>query len=287
MAEHQRLLEQRHARRPMGTDRVPVLPPGVPYLLSALHDDSLSFPDIARAIEHVPSVGARLLALANSAWSAPLSPITSIEAACGRLGMRVVRTASLALAVSQPFNPARCPAFDGTTFWCSTLLNAEAAAWIAQHAWRDDMATARTAGLLGNLGLVWLAESLPVQTGAALEEARNAPAGHLNQRLHAACGLGYDEAGALLAEAWRLPASLRDAIADQFRDDADAAPLSRVVRGASQMVGCVRRGEDWAQPDPILNGLGLDMPSQLGGMRYLEAMRLQTEELAAALFCGH
>ena len=271
----------------MDKDRVPVVPRGVPFLIRAMNDDSLSFADIARAIEHVPSVAARLLALANSAWSAPLQPITSLEKACGRLGMRVVRTTSLALAISQPFNPARCPAFDGAIFWSSTLLNAEAAAWVEQHAWRTDAGTARTAGLLSNLGLIWLAESLPIQTTTALEQARDAADGRLNDRLRVVCGLGYDEAGALLAETWRLPVALRDAIAQQFDETADAAPLARLVRGAARMANCVRNERDWCEPDPGLTRLGLDMPTQLAGIRYMNAIRSKTLELAETVFLGH
>jgi len=280
-------VDRRRLRRPQDKDRVPVLPRGVPFLLQAMNDDSLSFADMARAIEHVPSVAARLLALANSAWSSPLQPVTSLEKACSRLGMRVVRTTSLALAISQPFNPARCPAFDGAIFWSSVLLNAEAAAWVEQHAWRSDSGTARTAGLLGNLGLIWLAESLPMQTATAIERACEETDGSLNDHLHEACGLGYDEAGALLAEAWRLPAVLHDAIAQQFDDAADTAPLARLVRGAARMTSCVRNERDWSQPDPGLTHLGLDMPTQLAGIRYLNAIRLKTLELAETVFLGH
>lgn len=263
-----------------------MLPRGVPFLIQAMNDDSLSFTDIARAIEHVPSVGGRLLALANSAWSAPLQPVTSLEAACGRLGMRVVRTTSLALAISQPFNPARCPAFDSTLFWSSALLNAEAAGWVEQQAWRKDAGTARTAGLLSNLGLVWLAESLPVQTAAALRPAGTTQDGNLNERLRAGCGLGYDEAGALLAEAWQLPAILHDAIARQFDLSEGATPLGRLVHGAVRLVSCVHHAGEWTEADPVLAGLGLDMPTQLAGIRYMGAIRRQTLELAQTVFAG-
>lgn len=284
MPSRLRIDDTQRPRRPTGTDRVPVLSPGAPFLMQALSDDSLSFIEVARAIERVPSVAVRLLALANSAWSAPASPVTSIEVACGRLGLRVVRTVSIALAVSQPFNPARCPPFSGTQFWSSALLNAEAAGWIAQRVCRNDVATARTAGLLSNLGLMWLAEALPTQTGAALMVARDAPMGELNRQLSVQCGMGYDEAGALLAEAWELPSPLRDAIAQQFRNDTESVPLSRVLHGATRMVGHLRRGAAWTEPDPGLTHLGLDMTMQQQGMTYMNSIRVETIELAETLF---
>lgn len=268
----------------MDTDRVPVLPPGIPFLMQALGDDNLRFHEIARAIENVPSIAARLLALANSAWSAPASPVLSLEAACSRLGLKVVRTASIALAVSQPFNPARCPAFDGSTFWSSALLNAEAAAHLAEYLRGNEVSAARTAGLLSNLGLVWLAESLPQQTGIALQSCHAAPSGGLNHALASECGLGYDEAGALLADAWQLPRQLRNAIAHQFHASPQASTMCRVVSAATRMAGKVRHDQDWDAPDPGLGELGMDLAAQSDVFAQIAAIRSSTAELAETLF---
>ena len=276
-----------HGRRPLNTDRVPVLPPGVPYLMQTLNDDNLGFRDIAQAIEKLPSIAARLLALANSAWSAPASPVLSLDAACSRLGLRVVRTASIAIAVSQPFNPARCPAFNGRTFWSSALMNADAAFWLAERVIGEQLSVARTAGLLSNLGLVWMAEALPEQTAEVLSATGDeAPSGELNINLTDHCGLGFDEAGALLAEVWQLPPVLRDAIAHQFDPRDDAPRLSKIVSAAARMVGATRRGQKWDQPDPMLLGLGLPLDGQLEVYQSLGASLHATVELAETLFQG-
>jgi HD-like signal output (HDOD) protein len=83
--------ERRRFRTPLDTDRVPVLPPGATYLMQALNDDNLGFREIAAAVEKMPSIAARILALANSAWSAPARPILALDEACGRLGIKVVQ----------------------------------------------------------------------------------------------------------------------------------------------------------------------------------------------------
>lgn len=284
MSEHAIHSDKRHVRKPLGTDRVPVLPPGVTFLMQVLQDDDLDYRAVASAIENVPSIAARLLALANSAWSSPISPIMSLEAACGRLGLRVVRTASIALAVSQPFNPARCPPFDGSTFWSSALLNAEAASALSEQVIRDQLPVARTAGLLSNLGLVWLAESLPTQTGAALKQAAGTPFGGLNDVLADHCGIGYDQAGALLAEAWNLPQALRDAIEHQFHPHVEASPLCRVVSAAARMAGILRHDEPWEQADAGLLEIGLPMDRQLEVFERLNGTKSRTIDMAEMLF---
>lgn len=284
MAENAPLNEQRRSRRPMGTDRVPVLPPGVSYLIQALHDDSLGFREISAAVEKVPSVAARLLALSNSAWSSPASPVLSLDAACSRLGLQVVRTASIALAVSQPFNPARCPAFDGRTFWSAALLNADAASRLAGSLLPDEVSSVRTAALLSNLGLIWLAEALPVQTSEALKESVDLPSGGLNDHLHAHCGLGFDEAGALLADAWKLPAKLRDAIALQFNHQQHTTPMCRIVSAAAAMVGSLTRKLEWQAADPGLLDLGMSLDDQQMVYASLCEAAGKTAELAETLF---
>lgn len=284
MAENAQLDEQRQSRRPMSADRVPVLPPGVPYLIQALNDDSLGFREIAEVVERLPSIAARLLALANSAWSSPASPVLALDAACSRLGLQVVRTASIALAVSQPFNPARCPAFDGRTFWSAALMNANAASWLADLSLHDQVSAARTAALLSNLGLMWLAESLPTQTGRALVDAADAPPGSLNSALVEQCGLGFDEAGALLADAWEIPVPLRNAIAHQSQRRLHTTPLCKIVSTAACMVGAARREREWLEPDSGLEELGMSRTDQQAIFERLAGSVKQTQELAETLF---
>lgn len=270
-------------RRPLAGDRMPVVPSGVPYLLQALHDESLTFAEIARAIERLPSVAGRLLALANSAWSAPASTITSIEAACGRLGLRVVRTTGIALAVSQPFNPAHCPGFDALIFWQTALLNAEAAHLVAQRVLREERSTARTAALLANLGLLWLAEAMPEPTDRALRLAQASGPGHLDRHLAEQGGIGYVEAGSLLAEAWQLPSSLRHSISSQLYAGTQNTPLSQVVSAAIRMGAALRHGTDWAE-DLALVRLGADASAQRADFVALAQLKDKTCALAEALF---
>lgn len=271
---------------PKATDRIPVLPPSVPYLLQALQDDEISFGEMANVIENVPSVAARLLSLANSAWSSPASPVTTLGMACSRLGLRVVRSASIALAVSQPFNPARCPPFKGHIYWGSALLNAEAAWLLASDAVPQQANEARTAALLCNLGLIWLADILPKETGQALLQAEPEQPGRLDQLLSDTCGIGYIEAGARLAEVWNLPPPLLDAIAEQYAMPDDASPLTYVVSTASGIVSHVRRDLEW-QPDATpLDRLRLDSEQIDSIVRQVERQRADKMDMAEALFPG-
>ena len=153
-------------RDEMIAERLPVFPPAMPYLLRELDNDELSYTAIAALLERFPTIAVRLISLANSAWSSPVSPIASLPDACARLGLNVVRSVSIAVAIAGPFNPNRCKHFSARRFWTSALLTAECASQLANNT-KVPTQYARTAGLLHNLGLIWMAEYLSVATDRA------------------------------------------------------------------------------------------------------------------------
>ena len=46
---------------------IPVLPPGIVYLLKALNDDDILYADLAVELEKFPSIAIKIVAIANSA----------------------------------------------------------------------------------------------------------------------------------------------------------------------------------------------------------------------------
>lgn len=263
--------------------RLPVFPPGVPYLLRELSDADLPYPRMAEVLERFPAIVARLVALANSAWSSPSTPITDLENSCARLGFGVVRSVAITLAVASPFNPHRCPAFDAERFWSSALLTAETAARLGARIDRAVEQSARTTGLLHNLGLLWLAEYQPEQTDRALSAAD--PDLGTDRSLETQCGSGYAAAGATLGELLGLPAAINDAIAHQLADGADSADpqLTRVVGLARHISACARQQLAFECREAALPGLGCEQQQQAFEHTRRSLPRLQ--ELARSLFC--
>jgi HD-like signal output (HDOD) protein len=84
--------------------RIPTLTIQVRFLFQAFSDDTLGLSGLAKTLKYYPIISARLIGLANSAWFAPAMPINSIERACARLGMDIVRSVSIGLALISPFN---------------------------------------------------------------------------------------------------------------------------------------------------------------------------------------
>lgn len=242
------------------TFQLPTLPAGTPLLLKSLTDENIDFFELASIIENFPSIAGKLMFLANSVWSAPVSEINSLESACSRLGFAVVRSTSIALAIATPFNPLKCVPFDPEYFWCSALLTADAASMLVDvSSARNGLepSTARTAGLLHNLGLLWLVDRLPTELAQALTMVNENQRGSLQQALHELLGFDQAQAGGQLAKGWGLPEPLTVAMSRYLESDYQG-PQSGIVSTiglAVKLVSATLKDRPCPEPDFRLQAL--------------------------------
>lgn len=268
--------------------RIPVLPPGAPYLLESLMDDSIGFSELSAVIERYPSIAARLIALANSAWSSPISEITSLETSVTRLGLDIVRSTGIALAVSSPFNPDRCPGFDSKYFWTTALLAADGAAWLATccESNRTEPPTARAAGLIHNLGLLWLADQLPEQLQHAIRLVHDDDKLHLADALLYLIGFDYCEVGRQLGQAWKLPENLVNAMAHHTDEDLQqhTGESAGLVGITVTMLSAMQRHRPWAVPQSRLAHVGVSPADATDVYDRLTGQLDEIQQLAEILF---
>lgn len=242
-------------------DPLPTQPSSLPYLLGALGDSDIDSDELAKIIERFPGIAARLISLANSAWSAPAVSISSLERACVQLGLGMVKNVSISLAVTAPFDPHRCPSFRSERFWCDAFLVADGVERLgrcAKEALVPEMDTLRTAGLMHNLGLLWLADKLPEETERALATVSAGDVG-LREALVEHCGTDACEVGGLIGEAWGLPEALIVAMRQYGADDyrGDDWQVAALVGMAVRIVEAVNRGESDVAGDDRLEALSI------------------------------
>lgn len=268
---------------------LPVLPLGLPALLTALRDEDISLDALAAAVRSFPSIAVRLIALANSSWISPKQPVVGLMDACALLGLRLVRSVSFALAVARPFDPSRCPGFNVGRYWYTALLTAEGAALLAPGLDDDcDPDTAYTAGLLHNLGLMWLADTWPTQTETAIQVVAVGEGFDLPQALYAATGNDYCMAGGRLCEAWELPEALTTAIRFH-RTPEYRGPHWQFAAGcglAAAMSATLWRGDEWNPQDFDDHPLSMSSSDMQAIFRQLESKRDSIRQLTQTLFGG-
>ena len=197
---------------------LPVFPPGVPELLKALANDQINYAELAEELERFPSITIKVVATANSAWASPTIPITSLRDSCSRIGLMIVRSISISLSVSQVFDPAKCPPFNPKKFWISALLTAEAAYLSASKTSDVCPDTARLAGLLHNVGLLWLADKRPEETADAISQSQNNENISLSQALLENYNIDLNALSGHLASAIELPEIITQTIASNRMD---------------------------------------------------------------------
>lgn len=246
----------------LSTLQLPTLPAGTPFLLKSLTNENIDFIELAAIVEKFPVIAAKLISLANSVWSAPTSAITSLEDTCSRLGFNVVRSTSIALAIAAPFNPTKCLFFDPEYFWCSGLLTADAAFRLSSISSANnefEPSTARAAGLLHNLGLLWLVDKLPAEVDQALIMVKQNQAESLQQALLQVLGYDQAQAGGHLARSWNLPEPLVGAMAHYPETDYRGSEC-RIINNvglAVKLVSAILKEGPCPKRDIRMTNLGL------------------------------
>ena len=231
--------------------KLPLLPKNIHILMKALADENLSYPKLAEVILNYPDISARLIHLSNSAWSSPVAPITEIELACSRLGTSIVKSLCIALSVSSHFNPARCPEFNTERYWTTSLLVAEGAGLLAAKiksntALAEQKNSAQTAGILHNIGLLWLAENLPNETTYALRTVLSEPALTVREAFHQRTSVDHCIVGGWIGKQWNFPDFLIAAIRYHFDLSYQEQywEMALIVGSAAAMVANIYKNEE-------------------------------------------
>ena len=188
-------------------DELPQLHAAVHQLLGALSDDDIDRNRLADIIDRCPSLSAKLVGLANSAYFGRTSSIKGLSDAIFVIGFRTVRSLATATALQAPFENNRCPAFQSGRFWLHAVLTAHVARELARNASPDlslNPEEAYLAGLLHGIGLLALVHLFPDELNQILE-SEDRTAGSMSARILEKFGATHRSLGAALLKRWHLP----------------------------------------------------------------------------------
>ncbi len=195
-----------------------------------------------------PSVAARVVQVANSAFFRLPRAASSVEAAINHLGFITVRSLVLSVEIFRPLKwPTGLP-FNHEQIASHSLKVAGVARALAADNGRGDEGF--LAGLVHDIGYLVLAERVPdlLQKAATAAKSAGVP---LWQREHEVVGAGHAEVGAYLLGIWGLPDSVVEATALHHAEGVEFEPgsVAAAVRAAEQLVDngtCVWNGDEAA-----------------------------------------
>lgn len=217
--------------RIVSIDAMPAIPVILRPLLRCL-DQPVEQVDMERIVELVSydkSIAAQCLRMANSALFMRSSPAATVRTAVMSLGVWRVRDLLFSNSLSQVI-PANRWVVDPAVFWRHSLGVALVCRKFAEMIQYPDTEKAYLAGLLHDIGtlvncMVCAEEFRTAVEKAALEQIP------MDEAEQSVLGFTHSDSGRILAEAWKIPGDIGDAIElhHQIGDSERGGPLVALV----------------------------------------------------------
>jgi putative nucleotidyltransferase with HDIG domain len=246
---------------------LPPLPAAHSRALNLLSDADVDASALAQVVQTDPSLTAAILRAANSAFSAPVNPIDTANAAVIRIGLTDTRRVIVGAVASSAFGQIEAAEIDGDETWKHLV----AVALLTQAAmWRDGtprgaVSQAFTAGMLHDIGRLSMAAQDPSHYSIVATLARSgADIREAEMRM-----FGFDHAdwGGQVSEAWNVPDSVVDAIRNHHGADGDelavAVFAARRITWSLGIGDGVTEAREATFPDEPLHE---EIMSELGGI---------------------
>lgn len=197
--ELSRLLDQTH--------QLPTIPKVVQTVIDSFDAPHINTDALANTLANDQVLTAKVLRLANSAHYGSRRQVASVNTALVTLGLNTLRTLVLASGLTGAF---RAPeGFDLKQFWRNSFSTASLCRWLASFTPLDPE-TAFTCGMMHNIGGL-LIHIIAPDNAALIDRVQAA-------HPHSADPSAWDftDLGAALAERWRFPDRISQAIRHQL-----------------------------------------------------------------------
>ncbi len=252
--------------------------PTLPYvsheILLQVNSEEADIASLAHTLGREPSLAARIVSTANSAFYTGQGSISGLDEAVMRLGLNRLRVLATSILLRNQFDASRCPGFQPARYWQHAIATAGASGRLAQAAALDP-APAQLAGLLHSIGVLLLAHSFPRELKEVFATRNSQPDAGLAALVRGQLDVDHHQAGAMLLREWELPVTVCALVEAMGTPGAEREP---------GLLGLLRNAANWADTGfdepvpPPLQERGLDAPALA---RVASACRREHEETVA------
>ncbi len=206
------------------------LPQVLSEVLQEVGKEDFSADSLANIILKDPSLTSRVLRMSNSSFYQRFAEIKTVHQAVAVLGITTVKCLALSTSVFHPERIARESGIDASDFFVYVLTVAAACKRIAKATGFSATEEAFIAGLLHDIGLLFLLHKYPADYRQII--ARETGSVTLTEAEKQVFGVDHAEVGFRMAEAWRLPEEIVKAIRDHHGDalEGEENHLANIVR---------------------------------------------------------
>lgn len=197
-------------------EQIPPLSPTASELLRVAANPELDAKELSAILERDPPLAARIIGLANSAFFGQSRPVLGMDDAIIRvLGLDMVRSLALSMALVGSLDTSRCPAYDLRHYWVLALGTGSLARDLALAMARPEVVHpdgAYLCGLVHTLGELALLHLRPDLMCEVVHQHRDDPSLDPIELQREILGVDCWQAGEQLACRWHLPEQVQDAI---------------------------------------------------------------------------
>jgi putative nucleotidyltransferase with HDIG domain len=229
-------------------DDLPTIPVVATQVLSLLDNPDVSIEEIADLMLSDQVMTARVMKLINSPVYRPAQEVTSLKRALVFLGLRHVRELALTTSVINAFD-GNSGALELTAFWEHSFGVGMVSKIIAQKAGYKDLEKAYIAGIIHDLGEVFLSNFLREPFAEVLEHVKNHPVKLVDAEAEM-LGTTHCEIGLCMARKWNFPEAYCEVIACHHSPaEATVDPILCAIVNLSDLFCTVRElnygGREW------------------------------------------
>jgi HD-like signal output (HDOD) protein len=224
-------------------DQMPAFPESVQQVLILTGDINCSPKELVRIVEHDPVLTGRILKVVNSAYFGLSRRISSVKEALAFIGLNTLKNVALTVAAIGALPKDNKAGMDMKKFLAHSLAVAAVAKLLSERCGLTprDVERSFLAGMLHNFGSVLIALQMPkiYRRAGVLAEATERPVFLVEREL---IGMDHFEIGGLVAEKWKLEASISEAIRShrEYSNEVERTPLMDVLWMASRALGEVQ-----------------------------------------------
>jgi len=184
--------------------KLPTLPGVAIRILQAMRREIPNIREISEIISSDAPLSAKVLQVVNSSFYGLSNQITSVHQAMMYLGMNAVKNLALSFSLINNFSNKTNGCFDHVQFWKDSLIGAVAARLITEKANKQHGENAFFLGLLQDIGMLIMSQSMPAAYGEVLAKARSNGTA-LHEIESALLKFNHMEVGEYITHGWGLP----------------------------------------------------------------------------------
>ena len=192
--------------------KLPSFPQVAAKLIEVSRDETTSLPDISKIVETDPGISVRVLEIVNSAMYGLGRKITALSEAVVFLGLDEIKKLAIGMTVFEKmFKSGHAKQFDRLLFWRHCLSVAVLSMEIAKETGYPEPEEAYIAGLLHDVGKIFLDVQGKKSYGNFIQELSTST-DLVIEKERSIIGIGHDDVGAFFCSLWQLPEKLTIAV---------------------------------------------------------------------------